>query len=191
MRLISAVSAFLLVFLGLVALPRRPSGVVAGTAVRMGIGELARDAALIVEGRVLSTAVHEEGGRIETEYLLAVDRTLAGESRSLRTIRMPGGVLADGRGMLLAGMPRIAEGESVLLFLTESSPSGIQMPVGLSQGKFRLLERADGSRIAVRSASDVALLQPDTGALFHGEGRMVVEYAELVAEIEASRAGKR
>ncbi len=191
MRLLSAVCAFLLVFLGLVALPRRPSGVVAGTAVRMDVSELARNADLIVEGRVLSALAQEDGGRIETEYLLAVERTFAGDDRPLRAIRMPGGVLDDGRGMLLAGMPRIEAGETVLLFLTQPSASGIQMPVGLAQGKFRILERSDGSRVVVRSTSDVALLQRETGAILRGEGRTLMDYADLVAGIEAARAGKR
>lgn len=93
--------------------------------------------------------------------------------------------------MLLAGMPRIEPGENVLLFLSEPGAGGIRMPVGLAQGKFRILTRADGSRIVVRDAAGVTLVQPRTGALVRGEGRSVIDYADVVAQIEAASATKR
>ncbi len=157
----------------------------------MDIRDLTGGADLILEGRVLSALADELDGRVETEYLVLVERTFAGEDQPLRTIRLPGGVLEDGRGMLLAGMPRIEPGENVLLFLSEAGDGGIRMPVGLAQGKFRILVRPDGSRILARDAAGVTLVQPETGALVRSEGRSVIDYADVIAQIEAALATKR
>ncbi len=173
--------------LGLVFLTK-PGGVAAGTALRMEIPELVDGAALVLEGSVLSAqALETPEGRIETEYLVRVDRTFEGEEQPFRSIRLPGGVLEDGRGMLLAGMPRIREGEDVLLFLSAGGSSGVRMPVGLAQGKFTVHTRLDGSKTLVREDAGVSLVGRD-GELVHGEGRTLRDYAEVVAEIEAALA---
>ncbi len=70
-----------------------------------------------------------ETGLIETEYLMSVDRTLWGADLGMRTVRLPGGVLPDGRGMMIPGMPRIAVGEDVLLFLSRQTSWGMRMPM--------------------------------------------------------------
>ena len=78
-------------------------------------------------------------------------------------------VLEDGSGMILAGMPRIAAGEETLLFLSAEGATGVRMPVGLSQGKFRVIQTEDGGRwIAIcRMASINRLIaKPETTMKF-------------------------
>lgn len=168
-----------------------PGPVQAGTALRLDTGGLVANAALIVEGRVLATHALETAGGIETEVLLEVERTFEGEDQPHRLVRFPGGVLPDGRAMLLAGMPRLRPGESVLLFLTGEGPSGIRMPVGLAQGKYTVLRRRDGTKALSRDTAGVSLLHPTTGRPTGSSARVVRGYAELVAEIEAALARKR
>jgi len=169
----------------------RSNGVSAGTAVRMDVPGLTRNASLIVEGRVLSAVPVEQDGLVQTEYLIEVDRTFAGDDESYRLVRLPGGVRPDGSGMLLAGMPRIEPGDESLLFLTRESHNGMRMPVGLAQGKFDVVVRPDGTKSLVRDASEVTLVHPGSGKVTSADGRTILDYAQVVAEIEAALAAKR
>ncbi len=176
---------------GLALLLLRPAlrgpGVRAGTALRMDVPDLVEAADLVVEGRVLAArAVETASGLVETEYELLVDRTFRGAPVATRTLRLPGGVLDDGRGMVLAGVPRLLEGEDALLFLSAPGSRGVRMPVGLAQGRYRVLTRLDGSRVAVRDQADLGLVDPATGRLLGEGGAHVRDYADLVAEIQAA-----
>ena len=160
----------------------------AGTAIRMDISELTQRAELILEARVLSMQALEAEGRIETEFLLDVRATHQGEDLPLRAIRLPGGILPDGRGMMLAGMPGLEVGETVLLFLTGPGESGLRMPVGLAQGKFAIVEAADGSKLLVREQSGLSLVQPGTTTLTEADGIAVLDYTEVLSRIIAAQA---
>ena len=111
MRTLSLVAGCFLLTFSTVGIALRPPGVQAGTALKMELPEVVERADLILEARVLSARAFETSGMIETEFLLQVDRTFHGEDQPYRSIRIPGGVLEDGRGMILAGMPRLVVGE--------------------------------------------------------------------------------
>lgn len=161
----------------------------AGTALRMDVDELVDSAALVVEGRILSaTGIETESGMIETEYRMQVDHTYEGVDAVELTLRLPGGVLEDGRGLILVGLPRLEVGEETLLFLTDPSANGVRMPVGLSQGHYRILRYLDGSRVAVREQGELGLMDPLSGRVFEANSRHVRNYAELIAEVEAAVA---
>ncbi len=187
---LSAAIGLLLAALVTPGLLRDGAPVQAGTALRLDTDGLVQNAALILEGRVLAAHPLEGATGIETEYLLEVERTFEGEDLPHRLVRLPGGVLPDGRGLALAGMPRIEPGEALLLFLTQEGRSGIRMPVGLAQGKYAVQRRRDGTKVLTRDVSGVSLLSPETGQVAASEGRVVRGYAELVAEIEAAVARK-
>lgn len=186
-------------FLGLfaaaaaLAFLRAPSGgVEAGTALHMGVPELARRSDLVLEGRVLSQkALEAESGLIETEVLLEVERTLVGDHLPLRAIRLPGGELPDGRGLYLSGMPRLREGESVMLFLTARSQSGMRMPVGLAQGKLGVVTDAAGEKLLVGNALALGLVGAGGTEVAEADGLSVLPYAEVLAQIEAAHAGEQ
>jgi len=190
MRLFTITAAlFTLAFLGF-GLLQSSAGVEAGTALRMGIPDLVDHSALVLEARVLSSRAVESEGFIETEYLLQVDRTFQGPDEPYRSVRIPGGVLEDGRGMVLAGMPRITEGEDLLLFLSPEGSTGLRMPVGLAQGKFRIVTSSNGLQTVVQDTAGVSLVT-QRGALVHGEGSTVLSYADVVAQIEAALASRK
>jgi len=190
-RLTAFLGLFCLLFLT-TGMPRPAGGVRAGTAVRMTLEDMVHRADLIVETRVLDARGLEVAGRIETEYLLEVTRTFEGEDQTYRTVRMPGGVLEDGRGMVLAGMPRLSRGERTLLFLSSEGRTGIRVPVGLAQGKLSLVTAKTGQRFVVQNASDLALVDRDSGSVIHGTAaNRILRYQDVVARIEAALAAER
>lgn len=170
---------------------QEPQVTLAGTAVRMDVPAMVEHAELVLEGRVLSKrAFWNASGSIDSEYVISVDRTFWGEDVGTRTVRLPGGVLPSGHGLVLPGMPRIQSGEQVLLFLTKANALGTRMPVGLAQGKYRISSDRLGRRVLVRSGRNLRLVDPRTGSAREAELGLS-SYADVVAEIHAAVARKR
>ncbi len=183
-----SLSAFVLAFAG-AGIVFKPQRVQAGTAVQMEIAEVVQNADLILEAHVLSAQSFENEGMIETEFLLQVGQTLLGEDQSTRLVRLPGGVLPDGRGMILAGMPQLSPGEDALLFLSSEGSTGVRMPVGLSQGKYGIQVNEAGVKELVNDSSGVTLVSA-SGSLTSGEGRSVLSYAQVLSEVQAALASR-
>lgn len=186
MRLVAATGALFVADLLLaLLLPSRQAG--AGTALHLDLPSLVRRSDLIVEVRVLAGRPLEVGDMLQTEYLLEVERTFKGADLAYRTLRLPGGVRADQSGCLVPGVPHLVPGEEALLFLEPESRDGLRLPAGLAQGKFAVRRGPDGKKRLVRDVSAVELLGAGhatrDGA---GGGRSVVDYAEVVAAIEAA-----
>jgi hypothetical protein len=164
----------------------------AGTAIRLDIGGLVDRADLVLEGCVTAEhAVIGPASRIDTEFTIAVEHTYLGDPLATRVIRWPGGVLPDGRGMALPGMPRLSVGSRAILFLTAADSVGMRMPVGLAQGELSIAIDAIGGKHVVRDQSDLSLVDPRTGSVAHADAKCVLDYAGTIAEIEARVAAKR
>ena len=173
--------------LAAVALVFVTSAARAGTVQRFGLADMAERSDLAFEGRVLSARVIEPGpGRIETEYVLREDRAFVGEACSVRVVRIPGGVLPDGRGLAIAGMPRMEVGEDVVLFLSCESSRGVRMPVGLAQGKLRIAGQGPARRL-IGEAAGLELVGHAPTAIPAGAG---IDYVAGLAEIEAGLAAR-
>lgn len=187
-RIILALAA-----LSCIALLVRPGDVRAGTAVRLDVSGLVDHADLVVEARVIaSRTLLVASGRIETEYTLDVKRAFLGDAQLAHTIRLPGGVLPasqGGRGLLIPGMPSLGDGENVVLFLTGAGASGMRMPVGLAQGKYRIVADALGRRFALQSLNALSLVDAQgapTAAVADS-----VEFDVLATQIEAAVQARR
>lgn len=169
----------------------RTRDVHAGTVQRFGLADLAERADVAFEGRVQSVRVLEpRPGRIETEYVLREDAVHIGESCPVRVVRLPGGVMPDGRGLVLAGMPRLAAGEDVLLFLSRESSQGTRMPVGLAQGSLRVVTLESGAKRLVGSSAGLDFVGTSTTAIPDGPGiDYVAGLAEITSGIAARAAG--
>jgi hypothetical protein len=182
----------LAIFVCLRILPQHRAPAQAGTAVRMEIDDLVNGADLVLEGHVLSQRVEETpSGRIDTLSTISIHKTYWGTAQPVRIVRTPGGVLADGRGMIVPGMARLKAGEDVLLALTEPSVDGMRMPVGLAQGKFDIKTNSQGRRIMVRTQGDLSLMNPASGMVQDAEGYLIMDYATVVAELERAIAERR
>lgn len=171
-----------------------PGDVRAGTAVKLDVAGLVDRAELVVEARVVRAhpLLAAGGRRIETEYTLDVKRAFLGDSQAARSFRFPGGVLPaseGGRGMLIAGLPRLVEGEDVVLFLTAQSSKGVRMPVGLAQGRYRIVQDAHGHRIATQSLASVSLVDEHGAPAAAIEGSL--ELDALAQQIQAAVEARR
>ena len=165
-------------------LPGREAG--AGTALRLDLPSLVQRSEVIVEGRVLAARTLEVEELLLTEYLLEVSRTFKGPDQTCRALRFPGGVRADGSGLLVPGVPRLAPGEEAVLFLEPEGKGGVRLPAGLAQGKLGVRRAADGSKRLVRDVGSLGLVG-GTDSL--GSERALLDYAGLVAAIEAASHG--
>jgi len=164
---------------------QQPTAVRAGTALRMDLEEAFERSDLVLEGRVIGKESRALGeGLVCTDYELSVERTFWGEDQPSRTIRLPGGLLPTGQGMMIPGLPELAEGEDLVLLLGAPAASGLRMPTGLGQGKYRLVTDPSGSRLAVRTAEDLVLVSEGRARQVHGQD--VIDYAELVGRIESA-----
>lgn len=161
------------------------SGPRAGTALRMGLEEVFERSDLVIEGRVRAgMSGRAANGVIYTDWEIDVTRTFWGEDRPTRIVRIPGGILPSGDGMLIPGLPRLIEGEDVVLLLGAESSTGLRMPTGLSQGKYRIVVSTAGDRSAIQTGEHVTLLT--TQRARRAEGQQVLDRAELVARLEAA-----
>lgn len=159
----------------------------AGTAVRLDLQGLVDAAELGLEARVLDTRVELDlRGRPCTLATLAVTRDFIADTSGNFEVRLPGGVMSDGAGLVLPGMPSLFPGEEVVLFLSEESSAGLRIPVGLAQGKFRVVRDAQGERTLVRDEADLQLLDRESSKVSHANLALVYDYAAAVAEIEAA-----
>ena len=165
----------------------------AGTAIRMEVEDLVDRADFILEARITGRrTLQDEHGRIVTEYQLLKRREFYGESGDV--VRIPGGVLASGRGLILPGMPLIQVGEEVMLFLNGDN---LSMTTGLAQGKYRLMTTHQGERLAVRQGGlEVAgsgcghASHSNTAHLCQQGAVQAMPYAELSARVQARVADR-
>lgn len=162
----------------------------AGTAVRLGLSDLAERADLAFEGRVLwARVVESRPGRIETEYTIAEHVTHVGAPCPTRVVRIPGGVLPDGRGLAIAGLPRLVPGQDVLLFLSRESAAGVRLPVGLAQGALRVVTLPDGAKRLVGNSAGLDLVGEAPTAVPAPGIDYVAALAEIAAGVAAREAG--
>ena len=157
-----------------------PSSAQAGTAIRMDVEDLVDGADRIVQGRISGRrTLRDSVGRVVTDFDMQVERTFLGEPASTRTIRIPGGVTADGHGLVLPGMPSIQVGEEVVLFL---NGEGMQMPTGMAQGKYRVMNDGHGTSQVVRSTGALELV--GAAGSSHG-GVQSMTFSEFSGRVQA------
>lgn len=167
----------------------------ADTARALDLDGLADRAEWIVRGRVVETrAFRPEVGPIRTEVRLALERTFARpaaegdeppEAATELVFRLPGGVLPDGHGLVLPGLPRMAAGDDVLLFLSRESRAGLRVPVGAAQGAFFLRADEDGVVRVRRRLGTLQTVDASGAAVASTAGRAETR-DELEREVEAA-----
>lgn len=159
----------------------------AGTALKLELSELVEHSELVLEGRVVALGAELTAtGRVATDLELEVLRTFLGEPLARRSVRLPGGVLPDGSGVLIPGMPRLALGEDVILFLTGEGALGQRMPVGLAQGKLQVVTTLSGEKLLVRRHDGLDWVHAPGAPIQHAHSGEHLDYAATVAEIHAA-----
>ncbi len=113
---------------------------------------MVEQAPIIVEVEVLDVDRAPGIGEPVTDYRMAVDHLIVGAvEASPLTVRVRGGVLADGTELWIDGAPRFVKGQRALLFL-KPRPDGTYRFVQFMLGAFHLVE-VDGRKIAMRDLS--------------------------------------
>lgn len=127
----------------LVALP-----VWATTMVAVDIPTLARNAELVVVGKVTKVASRwtQDKSGVVTDIEIAITETVKGAPRKAVTLVQAGGTVEEVR-QKVHGMPSFVADEEVVLFL-EPRGAARFATVGMAQGKFRV-QRSEGSAATV------------------------------------------
>jgi hypothetical protein len=117
--------------------------------------------AIVVATAATSHGRRAPGGWIETVTELRIDEAIKGPLAAGESIRVTelGGMVGD-IGYIVAGSPRYAEGERVLLFL-ETNDRGEWVAKNMAVGKFQHAEDVRGRRLLVRDASEIVGWETD------------------------------
>jgi len=114
----------------------------ATTVQKLSLEELTRKSEKVVVGRCVSTESrwNEKNTLILTFSKFLVTEDLKGESSGWVTVMTVGGTV-NGITQSVAGTPQFAPDEEAVLFL-EGTKSSQWQPVGLAQGRFRILKES-------------------------------------------------
>ena len=127
--------------------------------VPMSDSELADRAPVIVEGRILAVE-SAPGERPAIDYLVAIESWIKGDGvpEDTLVVRVPGGVRADGVGLLIRGAPRFREGDEALLFLDPRADGTFALHQ-LMIGAFHIVDQG-GTRVARRDLAGALRVVP-------------------------------
>jgi hypothetical protein len=140
------------------------------TVEKFTLDDLVQKSGRIVVGKCLSreSRWNDRNTLILTTARFAVSEPLKGTNDGFVNVVTVGGML-DGITQEVSGMPVFEPEEEVLLFL-EPSKNGHWQPLGLSQGKFRILRnRQTGEEEVVHSLSGLELYDPANRSLSQQE----------------------
>jgi hypothetical protein len=123
----------------------------------VNIEEMTARATTIFAGRCLHVRVETDRklGHDVTIATFRVDRSIKGNNGGTITVRMPWASL----DAVPAGVPSFARGDEVVLFLYGESALGMRAPVGLGQGRFRVLVDKQGGRMAINDVGNRNLMR--------------------------------
>lgn len=187
--LAAACGLVVLASLVLVARGRAAQG---STVERLDLAGLFARSELVLDARVATVRVERDPRqRPETIYELATERTFFGAVQPTHTLRVLGGVLADGSGLTIPGLPRLARGERALVFLTPTSTSGQRTFVGLAQGRLRVVHDAQGAPMLERDLDGVATIDPGSGAIAPAPSASTLDYAAVAARLDELAASRK
>jgi len=119
------------------------------------LGDMVGRAGRIFVGRCVGRTTRvDEATRIPVaDYTFAVTNPIKGVGRGQTTVRMPGSLDQP----YFAGLPSFDIGEEVLLLLYPESGAGFSTPMGLDQGRFRIVMGDDGEAAAVNGNGNEGL----------------------------------
>jgi hypothetical protein len=133
------------------------------------LDQLTQQAELIVRGSVVSARVepHPQFKNLFTVLVtMNVDSTLKGTAGKTLQFRQ---YIWDIRDKIDGA--RYTKGSELLLMLGPVSPYGLRSPVGLEQGRFRILREPSGKVTAVNGTANLALLNVSPQAKAHLSAR--------------------
>lgn len=177
---------FLAVLAGMVLALIEEAG---GTTLKaMSVGEMTRDAAVVVRARCVKNSTEWDGGEIWTFSIFAAEEIWKGSAKGQFRVRLLGGRMEDVTSTV-AGAPRFRPGEEVVLFL-ERTPRGDFSVVGWMEGTFRIRREASGTESVTQDTAGVEAYDPSTRR-FAAMGVRRKEILQFKAEVLAAAAGSK
>ncbi len=159
----------------------------ATTVLKVDVNAMTRISDWIVRATVVSTTpvdLRPEGGTLYTDVQLKIQTVYQGKNvPSLATIRLMGGVGADGLAVTVPGMPQFRTGEQVVIFL-EKTKHGF-VPCGLEQGVYQVRQVGAVSYVDRRSRGAHLVERSQQGHLVAAHPPAVTP-ATTLAELETS-----
>ncbi|MFQ5701075.1 MAG: hypothetical protein ACE5HU_04445 [Acidobacteriota bacterium] len=146
----------------------------------LGLGDMSARAGRIFVGRCAQVTVGVDAATHipATTYTFIVTRPIKGVNLGPLTFRIPG----TPQRPFLAGLPVFTKGEEALLFLYPESEAGFSTVLGLDQGRFRIIQKPDGSRRVINHRANAGLLRAvpervlkDHGLKRHGSGSLPLD----------------
>jgi hypothetical protein len=167
-----AAKTALLLLVAALAVP----GLWATTAVEHSETDLIQAAEVIVLGRVVDQESRWLDRDLVTVVTVQVSEVLKGEAGSTVQVVVPGGVDTNRPfpiAMTYPAAPELLDQENVLLFLTaEGRVANGYGIVGFSQGKYTVVESAQGEKIATQNLSQLNL-QDRSGNVTRGAAKAI------------------
>lgn len=134
-------------------------------ALALSVADMTDQADVIAIGNCVDTRSMWVDNSLVTLVTVAVGEALKGIPGDTLTVVVPGGIDTNRKipiAMTYPGAPRLTPGETVFLFLNADSEVGGGYNVtGFSQGKFSIVEGADGQPMVTRDLTKVALKDSD------------------------------
>lgn len=125
---------------------------------RLSLQEIVTQSNKIVIGKAVGSRVQWVDRNLYTLFTIEVSETLKGGNESTITVAIPGGIDVNRKiplAMTVPGAPAIQQNEDVFLFLSpdEAVSSTAFSVTGFDQGKFSIVEDANGGRIVAGDMS--------------------------------------
>jgi hypothetical protein len=126
---------------------------------QLSMDDLAVKSTAIVRGRVVDSYTAVSGPTVYTHYRVAVTETWKGSTTANVDVALPGGA-ASGLRQTYPGVPQLATGREYVIYLW-TSPGGMTMPTGFSQGIFNVSGTSTASLQISRPATAELMLDAD------------------------------
>ncbi|MFA6542355.1 MAG: hypothetical protein WCT99_12225 [Bacteroidota bacterium] len=121
--------------------------------IRMNLERIVSDAAVIVHGTVAAVEAKRDPGTniISTVVTIRVIENFYGAAGDSITLKMAGGRVQN-RSVRFSEMPVFTPGEEFIGMFYAPSRLGLTSPVGMGQGKFRLIRDPAGTSMIVKNS---------------------------------------
>ena len=134
---------------------------------QMTMEEMIQRADAIVTGKGDHFHIHPdvEGKVLYAIITFKVDEYLKNDLRKDEVIIMQVAQEKDGEGKFISGPLALKMDEEVVLFLTEEDNQGFRHVLGLSQGKYTVVQNRSGEKRLIQDLKDVRFFNKETGVI--------------------------
>ena len=141
---------------------------IAASVRELQLDEIVTTATVAFEGTCTGNRTERDPstGMVVTYTTFSVKDVLKGNVQATHVIKQIGGGMPDGEtAFRVVGIPSFAVGEDYVVFLAGVSSAGFSSPIGLSQGKFTVQQRANRKTVTNgRDTRQMTTHMPNAGA---------------------------